>query len=406
MGLALMLGLLLGAGAMAGAVFIVLPALQPMSPPQPQPTPVSPPPAGTPPVVTLLAQQSQNITIAPVGERRFRNERLAVGKIGFNEELVTPVFSPYTGRVMRVLAKRGDVIHPGTPLLELYTPDFVQAETDLISAVAALTKAQHTLQLATRNEARQHRLYDNGAGPLKDWEQAQADLAGAQNDVYAAEAVLHAVRGRLRTFGKTDAEITRIEQTRQVERVTTITSPIAGTITGRKVSPGQFIRPDNADPLFTVADLSSMWMLAQVYEADIASIKVGQPVEVQVLAYPKEVFKATIVYIGPTVDPSTRRVEVRAVVDNAAQKLKPEMFATFRIQTGADVTAPAVPVSAIVQDGPKKSLWVVQQGQEAVRREVQTGLEQDGYVQILAGVQAGERIVTDGSLFVGKAGQS
>jgi len=149
-----------------------------------------------------------------------------------------------------------------------------------------------------------------------------------------------------------------------------------------------------------------MWMLAQVYEADIASIKVGQPVEVQVLAYPKEVFKATIVYIGPTVDPSTRRVEVRAVVDNGVQKLKPEMFATFRIQTGADDTAPAVPVSAVVQDGAKKSVWVAQQGQEVVRREVQTGLEQDGYVQILAGVQVGERIVTDGSLFVGKAGQS
>src|SRR6266849_440287 len=270
----------------------------------------------------------------------------------------------------------------------------IQAQSDLIgNATAALAKAKNTLSLVRRNEERQHQLYLEKAAALKDWQQAQADLKNAESDVRAAEAALLAAQDKLRAFGKSEADIARIEQG-HTDRVVTVTSPLAGTITARKVGPGQFIRQDNTDPLFVIADLSQMWMLANVYESDVPWIKVGQPLEVRVMAYPEEVFKATITYIGAAVDPTTHRVEVRAVVDNHAQKLKPEMFATFRIQTETDVSAPAVPVRALVQDGPTKSLWVAQQDQQVVRREVQTGLEQEGYVQILAGVQVGERIVT------------
>jgi membrane fusion protein, heavy metal efflux system len=142
-------------------------------------------------------------------------------------------------------------------------------------------------------------------------------------------------------------------------------------------------------------------MLANVYEADVPWIKVGQPVEVQVLAYPEEVFKATLTYMGAVVDPATHRVEVRAVVENQAQKLKPEMFATFRIITQADRPSLAVPLSAVVRDGEKASVWVAQPEQQFVRREVTLGLEQHGYVQIRAGVHAGEQVATDGGLLLG-----
>ena len=268
-----------------------------------------------------------------------------------------------------------------------------------------MAKAKNTLSLARRNEERQHQLYLEKAAALKDWQQAQADVTNAESDVQAAEAALLAARDKLRAFGKSAAEITRIEHG-HTERVVTVTSPLAGTITARKVGPGQYIRQDNTEPLFVIADLTQMWMLANVYEADVPWIHVGQPVEVHILAYPHEVFKATITYIGAAVDPVTHRVDVRAVVDNPAQKLKPEMFATFRIITHADLPYLAVPLSAVVRDGDKASVWVAQPEQQFVRREVKLGLEQNGYVQILSGLQSDEHVAAEGGLLLGSVAGS
>jgi cobalt-zinc-cadmium efflux system membrane fusion protein len=356
--------------------------------------------------VSLDEGQLQHMTLATVGMRGFRVEKIATGKIGFNEDVMTPVFSPYTGRVLRLLAKPGDMLKPGSPVLELYTPDLVQAESDLIGAAAAVARATTALKLARRTEERQHALYLNKAAALKDWEQAQADVQNAESDLRSAEAALMAARDRLRLFGKSDADIARIEQERKIDRVATVLSPIAGTVTTRKVGPGQYIRPDNADPLFTIADLSTMWMLAQVYESDVPLISVGQPVEVHVMAYPNEVFKASIAYIGASADPTTHRVEVRTVVDNHRQKLKPEMFAPFRIITDGDMESPAVPLSAIVRDGEKTSVWVAQGNSQFAQREVTIGLEQDGYVQVRSGLQPGEQVVSDGGLLLSNVGRA
>jgi membrane fusion protein, heavy metal efflux system len=349
----------------------------------------------------------QRIRLETVDPRTFHAEKLATGRIAFNDELMTPVFSPYVGHVLRLIAKPGDAVKLGSPLLELYTPDLVQAESGLIAAATTVAKAKTALSLARRTEERQHQLYLNQAAALKDWEQAQSDLQNAESDLHAAEAALLAARDQLRVFGKSDADIARVEQAHTIDRVTTVGSPIAGTITARKVGPGQYIRPDNADPLFVIADLSRMWMLANVYEADVPLLKVGQPVEVSVVAYPNEVFKASISHIGAAVDPGTHRVDVRAVVENREQKLKPEMFATFRIITDADVPALAVPLSAIVREGEKTRVWVAQGANQFVRREVTIGLEQDGYVQILSGLQAGEQVVAEeGLLLSGVEGSS
>jgi membrane fusion protein, heavy metal efflux system len=244
--------------------------------------------------VRINTPQMQHLALATVIMQGFREEKLATGKIAFNEEFMTPVFSPYAGRVTRVIAKPGDVVPPMSPLLELYTPDLIQAQSDLIgNATAALAKAKNALILARRNEERQHQLYLEKAAALKEWQQAQADVTNAESDVRAAEAALVAARDKLRAFGKSAADIARIEHG-HTDRVVTVTSPLSGTITARKVGPGQFIRQDNTDPLFIIADLAQMWMLANVYESDVPWIKVGQPVEVRVMAYPEEVFKATI----------------------------------------------------------------------------------------------------------------
>jgi len=357
-------------------------------------------------IVRLPETQIPHIILATVSLQGFREEKTATGKIAFNEEVMTPVFSPYAGRVTRVIAKPGDSVKPGSPLLELYTPDLMQAQADLVgNATTALAKAKIALSLARRNAERQHQLYVEKAAALKDWQQAQADMQNAESDGRAAEAALLAARDKLRAFGKSEADIRRIEQG-QTDRTVTVAAPLAGTITARKVGPGQFIRQDNTDPLFVIADLTQMWMLANVYEADVPWIKVGQPVEVHVLAYPDEVFKATITYIVATVDPTTHRVDVRAVVDNHTQKLKPEMFATFRIITHVDVPYAAVPLNAVVRDGEKASVWVAQPAHQFVRREVKLGLEQHGYVQILSGVHAGKQVAAEGGLLLGSAAGS
>jgi membrane fusion protein, heavy metal efflux system len=356
--------------------------------------------------VKLVESQLQHFQPATAETKEFHIEKTATGKIAFNEDAMTPVFSFYAGHIVQLIAKPGDLVEPGSPLFEIDTPDLMQAESDLLAAQSSLAKAETTLNLARRTEDRLHDLYLHKAVALKEWEQAQSDVKNAESDVRAAEAVLAAMRGRLRVLGKSDAEIAHLERGHGIDRVARVVSPIAGTITARKVGPGQYVRTDNTEPLFMIADLSTMWMQANVYETDVPLIKVGQPVEVHILAYPDEIFQARIDYVGAAVDPATHRVNVRCVVENRDQKLKPEMFAAFRIVTTSAVHTLAVPSSAIVHDGEKTSVWIAQPEGEFVQREVTVGIEQDGCAQILSGLQPGEQVASEGSLFLSNAARS
>jgi len=347
-----------------------------------------------------------SITIEPVSSRSFFAEKVATGKIGFNEDVMTPVFSPYTGRIVRLFVKPGDAVNRGTPLFEIDTPDLVQAGQDLIAAGINVPRARTVLALATRAEDRQHRLYLNKAVALKDWEQAEADLRNAERDLHAAESALAASRSRLRVFGKTDEEIAKIENDRQIDRTARVRSPIAGTTVTRKVGPGQYVKPDSADPLFTIADLSTVWLLADVYEADVPLIRVGQRIEVHVAAYPNEAFTARIAYVSSSVDPTSHRVGLRGVVENSRRRLKPEMFASFRVVTNSETQSLAVPTSAIVREGDKTSVWVSQDRNHFLRKDVKTGIQQGGYVQIISGLELGEKVVSAGGLFIGNAASS
>ncbi len=357
-------------------------------------------------LVRIEDKQMQNIKLETAAEHAFRVEKIATGKIAFNDDFLTPVFSPYTGRVLRLIAKPGDVVKQGSPLLEIDSPDLVQVESDLIAASISVARSNTVLDMARRGEDRQHRLYLNKAVSLKDWEQAEADLKNAERDVRSAESSLAAARARLRSFGKSDEEIVKIEGTHQIDRVTRIPSPIAGTITARRVGPGQYIKPDNPDSLFTIADLSTAWILADVYESDVPLLKVGQPVEVRVTAYPNEVFTAHISYISPAIDPTTHRAAVRSVVQNRGQKLKPDMLASFRIVTSSEIHALAVPQKAIIRQGDKASIWIAQEGNRFRRMDVRSGNEQGGYVQILSGLQPGNRVVSEGAVYLSNAANS
>jgi membrane fusion protein, heavy metal efflux system len=350
------------------------------------------PPERDPNTVVVEGDQLRAMKLEPVETRPFRTVKAATGRIAFNEDTTTPVFTPFTGRVISLHARPGDEVRRGALLFEIDTPDLVQVESDLIAAGAAAVKAKNQMELATRVAARQKDLYDAEAASQKDLEQAQADLRNAQSDLRGAEGTRAAVRDRLRIFGKGDEDIARVERTHRIDRVSQVSAPIGGTVTGRKVGPGQFVKPDNPDPLFTIADLSTMWLLANVYETDIPSIRVGQALEVRVLAYPNEIFRARVSYIAAAADPATHRVAVRAEVTNRGQKLKPEMLASFAIVTGEETRVPTVPATALVRDGEAASVWVAAGPNRFARRVVEVGAEQGGAVQILSGVKAGERV--------------
>jgi membrane fusion protein, heavy metal efflux system len=348
-------------------------------------------------------EQMAGFKLATVALRSFRAEQVTDGKIAIDDDRTTPVFSPYSGRVTRLLAKPGDAVEPGAPLLAVEASEFVQAQNDLIAAAAALSKTRSQLRLVETNERRQHELYQAKAAALRDWEQAQADLAAARSDVRSAEIALAAVRNRLRILGKRENEIDAIEAAGKMTSEAMVGAPIGGTVIQRKVGLGQFIATGAADPIFTIGDLSTVWLIANVRESDASKMHLGDAVEVLVLAYPGRVFRAHLTYVAPSVDPQTRRLPVRAEVENADGALKPEMFATFSIITGDAVSATAVPQGAVVYEGDTAHVWVARGDGTVAARSIRIGRASDGMVEVTDGLAPGEKIVTSGTLFIDRA---
>jgi cobalt-zinc-cadmium efflux system membrane fusion protein len=370
------------------------------------------PSAATPGTFRPTDTQWESLKIVPVQPLSFQSGDTTEGKIANDDDTTTPVFSPYSGRVTKLYAKAGASVKQGAPLLALEASEFVQGQNDLISAVGALNTARAQLNLGQTTEKRQHDLYDSKGGALKDWQQSQVDLANAEGNFRSAEIALAAVRNRLRILGKSDAEITAIEN--EPDRLSMnpeaiIYAPITGTVTQRQVGLGQYIMSaasGGSNPIFAIGDLSHVWLLANVPEVDAPSMRLGQTVEVHVLAFAGRVFQAKLAYVAPSIDPSTHRLLVRAEVENPDGALKPEMFANFNIITGEAVTALAVPQAAVVYEGQTTRVWVAGKDQTLGLREIRTGRTQDGMVEVLAGLQSSESVVASGSLFIDRAARS
>ncbi len=250
----------------------------------------------------------------------------------FNEDASTIVLTPFSGRVTRLIAKVGDQVKRGDPLLEIDSPEQVPPQNEFIAAQAARNKARSQLNLAQIVEKRVRDLYEGKAAPFKDLQQAEAQLAAAESDMRSTDTAFEAARIRLRILGRTDAEISKLEQQGTLSRVTRITAPIDGTVISRKVGPGQHVKSDSGEALYVIADLSTMWLKAQIFEQDIAFVRIGQEIEAKVAAAPNRIFKARIATISSASDLTTRRVMVRSEIDNPDGVLKSEMFASFKIE--------------------------------------------------------------------------
>jgi cobalt-zinc-cadmium efflux system membrane fusion protein len=349
------------------------------------------------------AAEWASLTVEPATEQVFRGEHATEGKIAINEDSSTPIFSPFAGRVTKLLVKPSDKVERGQPLFIVEATDTVQGLNDFIAALSALNSARSKLNLAQIVEKRANDLYLGKAVPLKDWQQSQNDLTTAQNDMRSAETALEAVHNRLRILGRSEEQISAFQETRQISADTPIPSPIEGTVVQRKVGPGQFISSGASDPVFVIGDLSTVWLLAFVRETEASGVAVGQEITFSLLAMPGSQFKARIDYVAAAIDPATRRLLVRATIDNKDGLFKPEMFANVTIYSGEDRPSVGVPKQALIYEGDRVRLWVVHDDKSIELRNIQTGLTNGDLVEVRTNLKAGEKIVTRGSLFIDRA---
>lgn len=340
--------------------------------------------------LSLTDLQLKQVKITAAAQHEFVTQREAVGYVDFNQDRTVQVFSPWAGRIKQVFVKAGDDVRQGTPLFSIDSPDLVQAESTLIATAGVL-------RLTTKVLERAKQMLETQAS-------AQKDVDQALSDQQTAEASHKAARDAVRIFGKTDAQIDAIIASRKTDGELRVFSPMTGRVTARNASPGLLVQPGNAPAPVTVADLATMWMVASVTEYDLPLLRLGQDVSVLVSAYPSRKFQARISNIAASVDPATHRIAVRSEIRDPSHELHPQMLATFLIRTGEPTRSVAVPLGGVVREGDgTTSVFVTRDGRRFERRAVQLGMEQDGLRQVLAGLNAGEQVASDGALFLSNA---
>ncbi|MGH7230821.1 MAG: efflux RND transporter periplasmic adaptor subunit [Nitrospiraceae bacterium] len=308
------------------------------------------------------------------------------GKVAYGEDRYSKVSSPVQGRVLEVRAKLGDRVTVGQVLLVVDSPDIAQAYSEFVKEHSELTYATRAYELATD-------LYESKALPQK-------DLKQAENDAIKAKAEFRRTKERLLSLRVPAAELEKPLAEQKITSRFEMRSPLTGTVVERTVTPGQSIGGDSGQVLFTVADLDTLQVVADVYERDLGLVRSGQVAMVTVEAYPGVMFPAAVAAIGDIVDPNTRTIKVRAWVNNDEHKLKPEMFARLNIDLGDGASFIAVPKEAVLEIDGKEYVYVAEGGDRYVRHEVKVGTASPDLVRILEGLKPGERVVTKGAILL------
>ena len=308
------------------------------------------------------------------------------GKVAYGEDRYSKISSPLQGRVVEVRAHLGDRVKAGDVLLVVDSPDIAQAYSEYV-------KEDSDLQYATRSHELAKDLYENKALPLK-------DLKQTENELVKARAEFRRAKERLLSLRIPAEELTKPLDKQKITSRFEMKSPLAGVVVERAVTPGQSVGGDAGQVLFTVADLDMLQVVADVYERDLALVKEGQYAKVNVEAYLGVDFPATVAAIGDVVDPASRTIKLRAWVNNQEHKLKPEMFARLHLQIGEEARILAVPKEAVVEVDGKQYVYVVEDTNRYVKREVKATSFTPGQMRILEGLTPGQRIVTKGAVLI------
>lgn len=313
------------------------------------------------------------------------------GRLAWDDSLTVRVFTPFAGRVIRILAEPGQTVKKGDPLATVASPDYGQTQAEARRAAGDFALAERTLR-------RVRELLDHGAAPLKDLESAEADFQRTQSELQRTSARLAYYDGN----------------TNAVDQVYTLRSPLDGVVVEKNLNPGQEIRPDQmlagtdrqAAPLFTVTDPSHLWILLDANEADLPLLRVGQRFELRSRTVTGREFAGRIEQISDFLDPASRTVKVRGSVDNSSRQLKAEMFVTAEILPDGQVAGADISARAVFLKGERHFVFVEEGKGVFARREVKAGPEHNGKVLVLEGIQPGQRVVTEGSLLLEQLLQS
>jgi cobalt-zinc-cadmium efflux system membrane fusion protein len=338
--------------------------------------------ASTPQLFTIPQEQMSHVQVVTVEPITMKRTLRLTGSVAYNAFKTTPVITQVGGPVTRILVVPGDHVKPGQPMLDVSSPDYSQL-------LDTYLKAADSYRLMAKNYARAQELYEHHAIAERDLEQAESECNQAQADLNAAEQ-------GLKILGiKDPAALAKAPSSAQIP----VLAPIGGEVVERLVSPGQVVQAGQTQA-FTISDLSTVWVLANVYQADLAYVHNGDDVVVQTDAYPTS-FHGRISYISPALDPTTRTLQARLVVDNPGEKLKKDMFCTAVVTAGSILNVIAVPNASILRDDNNQPFVYIGSGpNQFARRDVDLGQSQNGQTQILKGISVGERVVGDGSLFL------
>ena len=311
------------------------------------------------------------------------------GKIEVNPNRVSHIVLPVVGRVTAVLVKLGDAVVEGQPLLTIQSPDADAAQSTALQAQAAVIQAQAALSKAQADYDRTKDLYEHNAVAKKEVLDSQNSLAQATAAVAQTKAAHEQAVRRLKLLGLKPGDF---------QQQVIVHAPIAGKVLDLSVVPGEF-RNDASTSLMTIADLSTVWVASDVPESYIRFIQLSEPVEISLVAYPGETFAGRVMRIADTVDPQTRTVKVRAEMQNPQGRFRPEMFGSIHHIESTQVT-PVVPASAVIQ-GEQHSVVFVEQAVGRFRQTAVTvGKRLDDLIPVLAGLEAGERVVVDGAMLL------
>jgi len=330
----------------------------------------------------LPPEQMSHIQVVTVEQGPLTRILRLTGAVEYNDFKTTPVIAQVGGPVSRVMVVRGEHVHAGQPLLYIASPDYSSLRGTYI-------KAREAFQLADKIYLRAQDLYEHHSI-------AQADLEQAQSTRAQAEADLESSADAIRVLGVKDPEVIL---SKPVSPEFPLYAPVAGEVVDRLCSPGQLLAA-GATQCFTLSDMSSVWILVNVYQNDVAYVHVGDPVTIENESYPG-VVRGKIEYISPALDPNTRTLQARIEAPNPGERLKKEMYVTAAVEAGVIPKALFVPNSSVLRNDQNMPYVYLQTGSsQFARRDITLGQSRDGKTQILTGLQANDRVVGDGSLFL------
>ena len=337
-------------------------------------------------VLTLSPDQLARVKIETVASTSFRPSVETTGTVAFDADRATQVLAPISGPVLRLLVSVGAQVVQGQPLAIVTSPDFA-------AAVGAFRKAAAFARNTRRIAGLDEELFKNDAIARREMEQAETDATGAESE---RDAILQQVR----SLGVAEATLDELRQGQPItESNGTIRSPVSGTVVEKLITPGQLLQAA-ATPCFTVADLSTVWVMANVFESNLSLVAAGDPAEVTTVAA-KEPIAGTVDYIAALVDPNTRAIGVRIVARNVNNVLKRDMYVSVALHSKRDATGLLVPVSAVLRDDENLPFVYVQSPDRGFsRRRVTVGSQIEQRYEIREGLAAGEHVAVEGGLFM------